>query len=96
MIAIDLNKQHPLNAYSKAMQQINFTVNLKRVGNTQMFFIPERSRKLSWIFRKILCIENAFYEYHLLLTKITKYCSEDVKLKFTTKNTTNQKFNCPK
>ena len=33
MIAIDLNKQHPLKDYPKAIQPINFTENLKRNGN---------------------------------------------------------------
>ena len=39
MIAIDLSKQQALDADSRAIQQINFTANLDRVGNTTMFFI---------------------------------------------------------
>ena len=39
VIAIDLNKQQEVNANPKAIQQINFTVNLDRDGNTTMSFI---------------------------------------------------------
>ena len=48
MIAIDLSKQHALDADPRAIQQINFTGNLARdpVANTKMFFIIERKRKL--------------------------------------------------
>ena len=41
MIAIDLSKQQELDSDSKAMQQINFTVNLEKDGNTTMFPIIE-------------------------------------------------------
>ena len=34
MIAIDLSKQKPLDADPKAIQQINFTGNIERDGNT--------------------------------------------------------------
>ena len=37
MIAIDLSKQQALDADSRAIQQINFTANLERVGNKQCF-----------------------------------------------------------
>ena len=39
MIVIDLNKQQALDADPKAIQQINFTVNLDRAGNTRFYFI---------------------------------------------------------
>ena len=39
MIAIDLSKQQALDADPRAIQQISFTANLDRVGNTTMFFI---------------------------------------------------------
>ena len=39
MIVIDLNKQQALDADPKAIQQINFTVNLDRAGNTRSYFI---------------------------------------------------------
>ena len=37
--AIDLSKQQALDSDPKAKQQINFTGNLYRDGNTIMFFI---------------------------------------------------------
>ena len=43
MIAIDLSKQQALDADPRAIQQINFTANLDRVGNTTMFFIIEEA-----------------------------------------------------
>ena len=41
MIAIDLSKQQALDADPKAIQQINFTANLDRAGNTRFYFIVE-------------------------------------------------------
>ena len=45
LIAIDLSKQQKLDADPKAIQQINFAVNLDRDGNTQKFFIIEEAKK---------------------------------------------------
>ena len=45
MIAIDLSKQQVLDADPKAIQQINFTANLDRAGNTTMFFIIEEAKE---------------------------------------------------
>ena len=45
MIAVDLGKQHPLDADLEAIQQINFTENLKRAGNTRFYFIIEEANK---------------------------------------------------
>ena len=39
IIAIDLSKQQALNADPRAVQQINFTGNLDRTGNTTFFII---------------------------------------------------------
>ena len=41
MIVVDLSKQQALDADPKAIQQINFTANLDRAGNTTVFFIIE-------------------------------------------------------
>ena len=41
MIAIDLSKQQDLDADPKAIQQINFTANLNRAGNTRFYFHKE-------------------------------------------------------
>ena len=45
MIAIDLSKQQALDADPRKIQQINFTANLDRAGNTAMFFIIEQEKK---------------------------------------------------
>ena len=45
MIAIDLSKQQKRDAHPKAIQQINFTENLNRAGNTHLFFIFEENFK---------------------------------------------------
>ena len=45
MIAIDLSKQQVLDADPRAIQQINFTPNLDRAGNTTMFFIIEEAKE---------------------------------------------------
>ena len=47
MISIDLSKQQALDADPRAVQQITFTANLDRVGNTTMLFILEKQKKLS-------------------------------------------------
>ena len=41
MIAVDLSKQQTLGADSRAIQQINFTANLDREGDTRAYFILE-------------------------------------------------------
>ena len=45
MIAIDLSKQQALDADPKAIQQINFTANLDRAGNTRIYFILEEAKE---------------------------------------------------
>ena len=45
MIAIDLSKQQVFDADPRAIQQINFTANLDRAGNTTMFFIIEEAKE---------------------------------------------------
>ena len=47
MIATDLSKEQSLDADPRAIQQINFTVNVDRAGNTTMFFILKKQKKLS-------------------------------------------------
>ena len=46
MVAIDLSKQQALDADPRAIQQINFTANLDRAGNTTMFFIKKKPKKI--------------------------------------------------
>ena len=45
MTAIGLSKEQVLDADPRAIQQINFTVNLDRAGNKTMFFIIEEAKE---------------------------------------------------
>ena len=45
MIAIDLSKQHALDADPRAIQQTNFTANLDRDEGATMFFIIEQAKE---------------------------------------------------
>ena len=45
MIAVDLSKQQALDADPRAIQQINFTANLDRPGNTRVYFILEEAKE---------------------------------------------------
>ena len=45
MIAIDLSRQQALDADPRGIQQINFTANLDRVGNTRFYFILEEAKE---------------------------------------------------
>ena len=44
IIVKDLSKQQALDADPRAIQQINFTANLDRAGNTRIFFILEEAK----------------------------------------------------
>ena len=45
IIAIDLSKQQALDTDRKAIQQIDFTANLDREGNTRFYFILEEAKE---------------------------------------------------
>ena len=45
MIAINLSKQQALDADPRAIQQINFTANLDRDGNTRFYIILEEVKE---------------------------------------------------
>ena len=45
MIAVDLSKQKTLYFDPKEIQQINFTANLDRAGNTRVYFILEEPKE---------------------------------------------------
>ena len=45
MIMIDLSKQQGLDADPRAIQQIDFTANLDRDGNTRFYFILEEVKE---------------------------------------------------
>ena len=50
MIAIDLSRQNELDADPRAIQQINFTANLDRAGNTRFYFILEEAKETAFEF----------------------------------------------
>ena len=45
MITVDLSKQQALDADPRTIQQINFTANLDRAGNTRIYFILEETKE---------------------------------------------------
>ena len=45
MIAVNLSKQQALDADLRAIQQINFTANLDRAGNTRIYFILKEAKE---------------------------------------------------
>ena len=45
LIAADLSKQQALDADPRAIQQINFTANLDRAGNTRVYFILAEAKE---------------------------------------------------
>ena len=50
IIATDLSNQQALDTDLKAIQQINFTANLDRAGNTGTFFIFEEGKETAFDF----------------------------------------------
>ena len=45
IIAIDLSKQQTLDSDPGAIEQINFTANLDRAGNTRIYFILKEAKE---------------------------------------------------
>ena len=45
MIAINLSRQNELDADPRTIQQIDFTANLDRAGNTTIFFVIEEAKE---------------------------------------------------
>ena len=45
MIAVDLSREQALDADPRAIQQINFTANLDRAGNTRVYVILEEAEE---------------------------------------------------
>ena len=52
MITMDLSKQQALDADARAMQQINFTANLDKDGDTRFYFILEEVKETVFGFSK--------------------------------------------
>ena len=80
MVAVDLSKQQALDADPRAIQQINFTANLYRAGNTRVYFILEEAKETILDFSqgtvKVLCLNTCVYNTY----KMTQYNSLNVKL----------------
>ena len=53
MIAIGLSKKQALDADPRAIQQINFTVNLDSDGNTRIYFILEEAKETVFEFYQV-------------------------------------------
>ena len=45
MIAVDLSKQQELDADPRAIEQIIFTANLNRAGNTRIYFVLKEAKE---------------------------------------------------
>ena len=54
MIAVALSKQQALNADPRLIQQINFTANLDRAGNTRVYFILEEAKETILDFSQVI------------------------------------------
>ena len=52
MIAIDFSKQQTLDLDPKTIEQINFTANWDRAGNTRIYFILEKAKEIVMEFSK--------------------------------------------
>ena len=84
MVTIGLSKQQALDADPRAIQQINFTANLDRTGNTTMFFIIEEAKETIFEFLqrtvKVLWVWFCLLNLILVNIKMTEYNSLNVKL----------------
>ena len=54
MIAVDLSKQQALDADPRVIQQINFTANLDRAGNTRVYSILEEAKEAILDFSQVI------------------------------------------
>ena len=71
MIAIDLSKQQALDADPRAIQQINFTANLDRAGNTTILFIIEEAKETNFEFsQRSKSFMNTIFRYDLVKYKV--------------------------
>ena len=52
MITIDLSQRQVLDVDPRAIQQINFTANFDKEGNTTMFFVIEEAKETLLDFSK--------------------------------------------
>ena len=79
MVVIGLSKQQALDADPRAIQQINFTVNLDTAENTIMFLIIEKAKET--VHKKLqIFLYNAIKKFNFYLHKMTQYNNLKVKL----------------
>ena len=52
MTAVNLSKQQALDADRKAIQQINFTANLNKVGNARIHFVLKDTKNCFGLFTR--------------------------------------------
>ena len=78
MIAADLSKQQALDADPRAIQQINFTANLDRAGNTRVYFILEEAKETILNFSQGTV--KVLHIFKLMYIKMTQCNSLNVKL----------------
>ena len=86
LIAKDLSKQQVFDAGPRAIQQINFTVNLDNARNTTMFFVIQEAKEAVLDFSQGTV---KFYKNLIYWDKMTQYNNFNVKL-------SNSQFNKPK
>ena len=87
MIAVDLSKQQALDADPRTIQQINFTANLDRAGNTRVYFILEEAKEtIVDILQGTVKVLSKYYRiyfkiiFNLNTYKMPQYNSLNVKL----------------
>ena len=82
MIAIDLSKQQALDDDPRAIQQINFTENLDRVGNTRIYLLFEEAKEavLDFSQETVKLFLNANEWFNFYQYKMTQFNKLNVKL----------------
>ena len=63
MIAVNLSKQKELDVDPKTIQQIDFTANIDRVGNTRFYFIFEEAQETVFEFSQGT-VKVLWMQYH--------------------------------
>ena len=70
MIAVDLSKQQAPDADPKAIQQIDFTVNLDKAGNTRFYFILEEAEETVFKFSQgtVIVLKMEFHQMQSIVS----------------------------
>ena len=63
IIVVDLSKQQALDGDPKAIQQINFTANIDRAGNTRVYFILEEAKETVLVSSKGT-VKTLYMQFH--------------------------------